>query len=147
MSLPLLPPSVPNYSTYLICHEVDVPRQQDDQHAADEHDNELCEEERVGLEHRRGFWREMQPVEGIGSGECLAHGDGLLKGRHAGAHGGHWPGYEIGSRQFQVSANKSLYLARFGNADGRRMENVKSLHAEKNTTESNSDRRRHVRLS
>ena len=84
---------------------MDVPRQEDDQHTADEHDDELCEEEWVGLEHRGGFWSEVQPVESIGSGECLAHGDGLLKRNHTGAQGRHWLEYEVGSGRFQIPTN------------------------------------------
>lgn len=59
--------------TYLAGDEVDVPSDHEHGGQAEEHDEQLGEEERVGLQHGRGLGGEVQPLEGIGAGE-RSHG-------------------------------------------------------------------------
>jgi hypothetical protein len=59
--------------TYLVGDEVDVPGDQEHGGQAEEHDEQLGEEERVGLQHGRGLGGEVQELEGVRARE-RSHG-------------------------------------------------------------------------
>jgi hypothetical protein len=59
---------------------VDIPRQHDDQNAANKDNDELCKKEWIRSKHCRGFWGQVQEIEGVGPGECLAHRDCISGG-------------------------------------------------------------------